>query len=148
MENVKMENTTIFEEALKNYVENKKNDRCYYMDSSYINYITLFNFLFTDSILCNNIVKIDSEFYYNEEIKENEDDDEYLEYYQYYLVNVDEWRLEKYKEYLQEKNKKSNISLFYSELLDCYVVGISHFGTSWRCVCTDVVIDGGGEDEE
>lgn len=149
MENVKMEKTTIFEEALKKYVESKKTDRCYYMDSSYINYMTLFNFLFTDSILCNNIINVDSEFFYNEEIKEEEDDDdEYMEFYQYYLVNVDAWRLEKYKEYLQEKNKESNISLFYSNVLDCYVVGVSHFGTSWSCVCTDVVIDGGVEDEK
>ena len=146
MEN--MENITIFEEALKNYAESKKNEHCYYLDSKYINYMTLFNFLFTDSILCNNIVNVDSDFYFNEEIKEDENEDDYLEFYQYYLVDVDTWRLEKYKEYLQEKNKKSDISLFYSDMLECYVVGVSHFGTSWRCVYTDVEIERDAEDEK
>lgn len=137
-----MENITIFEEALKNYVESKKNDRCYYLDSDKVNYLTLFNFLFTDSVLCNDIVKIDNELIYNNLIDETlEDDDEYPEFYQFYIVNIDTWRLEKYQEYLQTKKVDCNISLFHSDVLDVDVVGVSHYGTGWSCVPTSIELE-------
>ena len=137
MENEK----TLFESALKNYIE-KRND-VYYLSSDTINFYTLFNFLFTDAILCNNIENIDNDFFYNVEIDENDENDEdyYPEFYQYYIVNVDEWRLEKYKEYLKENNLASDISLFYSDILENYIVGISHYGTSWTCVPTSIKIE-------
>lgn len=135
---------TYFESALSNYIDSKGVNSCYYLSSDNINYLTLFNFLFNDSILCNNIANVDCDFLLNNEFhycdNVEEYDEDYNEYYQYYIVDVDAWRLEKYKEYLKECKKESNIDLFYSDVLECYVVGISHFGTSWGCVPTNIKI--------
>lgn len=150
-ENKKRE-LTIFESALKNYIE-KKTD-AYYLSSDIINYYTLFNFLFTDSILCNNVPNIDEELFFNVELGEVEEEDENgesvydIEFYQYFIVNIDTWRFEKYKEYLEETKQESNFTIFYSEVLENYVLGVSHFGTSWTCVPTGVKIARGGNDEE
>jgi len=132
---------TYFESALKNYISNKSD--AYYLSTDKINYLTLFNFLFTDSVLCNNIPNIDEEIFFNIELGEEDEDEELynVEFYQYYIVNPDTWRLDKYKEYLQKENKQSNFIVFYSEKLENYVVGITHFGTSWTCVPTDVIIE-------
>ena len=139
MENV--ENITIFEEALKNYVESKKNERCYYMDGDRVNFLTLFSFLFTDSILCNDILRVDSDLLYNNIIDETSEDDDFPEFYQFYIVNTDTWRVEKYQEYLQAKKIDCDISLFHSDVLDVDVVGISHYGTGWGCVPTSIKIE-------
>lgn len=130
-----------FETALKNYIENKPNKKeCFYCHDTdnNVNYRTLFNFLFTDSVLCNNIVNVDYEFIANNVI----DDEDYseVEFYQYYIVEVDTWRLEQYKNYIKENNINNDIYLFYSDILDCYICGVSHFGTSWDYVPTDVKI--------
>ena len=68
----------------------------------------------------------------NEQIEEleNEQDDE-LEVFQWYIV--DDWgaRL------LQEINE----IVYYNETLDMYIWGVTHFGTSWDHVLTDIKID-------
>lgn len=131
-----------FETALENYIENKPNKKeCFYchdIDNN-VNYKTLFNFLFTDSVLCNNIVNVDCNFMFNSVI----DDEDYSEvdFYQYYIVEVDTWRLEQYKNYIKENSIDTDIYLFYSDILDCYICGVSHFGTSWDYVPIDIKIE-------
>lgn len=148
-ENKKRE-LTIFESALKNYIKNESD--AYYLSSDTINYYTLFHFLFTDAILCNNIMDIDYELLYNEELgsgtREDEDGElEYVEFYQYFIVDIDAWRFDKYKEYLEQTKAESDFIVFYSEKLENYVVGITHFGTSWTCVPTGVKIARSGNNE-
>lgn len=131
-----------FETALKNYIESKPNQKeCFYCHDTdkNVNYRTLFRFLFTDSILCNNIVNVDYDFMFNSVIDDNDYSEE--EFYQYYLVDVDNWRLEQYKNYIKENNINTDIYLFYSDVLDCYICGVSHFGTSWDYVPTDIKIE-------
>ena len=137
-----------FETALKNYIENRPNKKeCFYCHdtNNNVNYKTLFNFLFTDSILCNNIVNVDCNFMYNNVINDCDDsddsDDSDEDFYQYYIVEVDTWRLEQYKNYIKENNIDTDIYLFYSDILDCYICGVSHFGTSWDYVPTDIKIE-------
>ena len=51
-----------FETALENYIRYKPNMKeCFYCHDTdnNVNYRTLFNLLFTDSVLCNNIVKVE-----------------------------------------------------------------------------------------
>lgn len=131
-----------FETALENYIKYKPNMKeCFYCHdtNNNVNYRTLFNFLFTDSVLCNNIVNIDNEFMFNSVI--DDEDCTELEFYQYYIVEVDTWRLEQYKNYIKENNIDTDIYLFYSDILDCYICGVSHFGTSLDCVPTDIKIE-------
>ena len=57
-----MENN-YFISALTNYVDSLPNrNGAYYMGSNCINYYTLVNFLFTDTILCNNIMNVNENY--------------------------------------------------------------------------------------
>lgn len=121
----------------------------YEKEQGYASYRTIVERFIGDIVLCNNIVDIDGNVgffesnikYYNEndeEITEEEylnDDNAYAnedtpEFYQYYLCNVGQWE----KEQLQ----KMGIYLDYSNVLDCDVLCVDHWGTSWDYVLTDV----------
>lgn len=60
-----------------------------------------------------------------------EEDGEYEvpEIYQYYIISQGG------ADYLKRVSKEI---VLYSELLDCYVWGITHFGTSWDWVETEI----------
>ena len=130
-----------FISALDNYIRAKTiKKEAYYMDTNTVNYRTLVDFIFTDMILCNNIVK----YYENWDLELGEDydeeEDEYIEIYQYYIVDFDNWRLEEYKKYLEETNKSSDLILWYDNELDIYISGVWHWGTSWDYVPTEIKI--------
>ena len=81
-------------------------------------------------ILCNNIVDIDEEL--NMELCAQAYDEEYEEYdeiYQFYLTND------------PDLFKKLGYPTALSKILDVYVVGITHWGTSWDYVLTDIDIE-------
>lgn len=74
----------------------------------------------------------------NDEIEELErEQDEPREIFQYYIVSDDGARL------LQEYTSDP---VYYLPVLDCYVWGVTHFGTSWAYVLTDVKLELGTED--
>lgn len=115
-------------------------------------YRTIIKYFCGDIVLCNNIVEIDESVYDNmiqedttkyynengEEISEDEyynDENAYAEndtpeIFQYYLCNL--------SEYDREQLQKADIILSYSDKLDCDVLCVDHFGTSWDYVLTDV----------
>ena len=64
------------------------------------------------------------------------DEDEYREIYQYYIITWEGYKF--LHEYTDE-------FVFYNDRLDMFVWGITHFGTSWDYVLTDVRLV--GEDE-
>ena len=78
-------------------------------------------------ILCNNIVNLELEPFCGNEY--DEETDEYTEIYQYYIIE------ESFAEYLA---RATDEIVFYNNDLDLYVWGITHFGTSWNYVYTDV----------
>lgn len=127
-----MKEKNIFISALKNYIEEEKGE---------ISYNTLTSFIFTDMVLCNNIEKYRDNW--DLELGEDYDEEtgEYIDIFQYYIVDVDTWRLEKYKEYLQETNTKSDLILWYDNELDIYILGVDHCGTSWSYVPTNIEIN-------
>ena len=127
-----MKEENIFISALKNYIGEEKDS---------ISYGTLTSFIFTDMILCNNIEKYSNNWELELGEEYNEEEEEYIDIYQYYIVDVDTWRLEKYKEYLQETNKPSDLILWYDNELDIYILGVSHCGTSWSYVPTNIEIN-------
>lgn len=129
-----MKEENIFISALKNYIGEEKDD---------ISYGTLTSFIFSDMILCNNIFKYNGNGA-NWDLELGEEYDEetgYIDIYQYYIVDVNNWRLAKYKEYLEETNTKSDLILWYDNELDIYILGVSHCGTGWSYVPTNIEIN-------
>lgn len=92
-----------------------------------VSYRRLIDRYIDDLVLCNELVNIDGALFDNMVNIEIEEDDEI---YQYYLCNLGEFEREKLIEY--------GVSLSYSELLDCDVLLVTHWGTSWDYVMTNV----------
>lgn len=116
----------------------------YGIANGYLDYSTLSKAF--DAVLVNDITKL---FYmdiggeYNEPDQVNgymdNDDGEYNEpdIYQYYIVSDQGARI--IQEYTDDP-------LYYLPVIDCYVWGVTHYGTSWDYVLTDVKIELNGED--
>lgn len=87
-----------------------------------------------NAVLCNNITEIDPDIFCNIEsgVEENEDaESELPEIFQWFIVDDSaKWILE-----------KANEPLFHSDKLDCYVWGVTHFGTPWSHVLTSLELD-------
>ena len=73
-----------------------------------------------------------------EELEEEQENSYNEEIYQYYIVSDHGARI------LEEINE----IVFYNEELDMYVWGVTHFGTSWDYVLTDIKCNVPYEDEE
>ena len=73
----------------------------------------------------------DFEFVLNSDY--DEENEEYIDIYQYYLININDYTLE----LLQEKNC-TDLIIAWSEKLESYILCVTHFGTSWDYVMTDI----------
>lgn len=128
---------------LKMFV-NTKDLNEYEKQHNKISYKRLIDRLFTDMILCNDITKL----FYNEiggkytepEVEigcECDENDEYIDIYQYFIVDFNgftyEYILKKYA-----KQLGNEFILYYIEQLDLYILGVTHFGTGWDYVLTDI----------
>ena len=93
-----------------------------------------------DAVLCNDITKL---FYsninneYNEVELENgsdydEDNDCYMDIFQYYIIS--ERGAAILKDYTDE-------IVYYLPVVNMYIWGVTHFGTAWDYVLTDIKID-------
>lgn len=118
---------------MKKLLVNKKDLNEEELKTGKVSYARAVERLVGDIVLCNNIGQLDSSIFDNI-INDNyyDDDEEYLEeeYYQYYLCNLDEWE----KDFL----KQTDIIVSYSDVLDCDVLMVNHWGTSWDYVMTDI----------
>lgn len=132
---------------MENYVHNYKH---FYgvevtpeeIENGYINYRTLAKTF--DAILCNDITKLfytDINGSYNEvELVNgsdyNEEYDEYCDIYQYYIIDGNGYNI---------LSSCTDEIIYYIEALDMYIWGVTHFGTAWNGVNTDIkiVLDGG-----
>ena len=81
-----------------------------------------------DLVLCNNIADADPTIWDNINFELEDENGEYIEIYQYFLCNIDEYTAERLKDY--------GILLSYSDLLGCDVLMVDHWGTSWDYVPT------------
>ena len=98
----------------------------YEKEQGFASYRTIIERFIGDIVLCNNIVNVDEFIFDNA----NSNLGEETEIFQYYLCNVGEWE--------QEQLEKIGIILSYSDVLECDVLMVDHFGTSWDYVLTDV----------
>ena len=96
-----------------------------------------------DAVLCNDITKlfystINNEYneieYYNG--TDYNEEDYYYDVYQYYVISS-------YGAEILERY--TNEIVYYLPAIDIYVWGVTHFGTSWDYVLTDIKINEEGE---
>lgn len=119
-------------------LKNNKMDS-YELEKKKASYRTIINMYIDDLVLCNNILDVDESVLYNANIDLYDDEnDNYIDIYQYFLCNI--------SDYKKEQLTKAGIILSYSDLLDCDVLLVDHFGTSWDYVLTDVAIVDNYED--
>ena len=101
----------------------------YGLENGYLDYQTLSKIV-GDSVLNNNVLQATG--YENWELVSGQEEDEYGDYYevyQYYVITpFGQQFLEDYTDEL----------VYYNEELDMYLWGITHFGTSWDYVLTDI----------
>ena len=124
-------------------------------ETGLVSYGTFAKRYFQDLVLCNKLPEIDSSiwdniqtgnpFYYVDENGEYRTKEEYEndetgtieEYqgdiYQFFLCNLSKWDLKEIQSFESE-----SILISYSDLLDCDVLMVQHFGTSWDYVSTDI----------
>lgn len=101
----------------------------YGLKHGYLDYLTLSKIV-GDCILNNEIFLFAG--YENWELEnglEEDDEGDYYEVYQYYIITYPGARF--LKDYTDE-------IVYYHEELDMYLWGITHFGTSWDYVLTDI----------
>ena len=94
----------------------------------YTTYKEAVNWLGNDFVLCNNIQEIDNSIWDNMEFEYyNEDNDSYTEIYQWFITDCSQSDVE----YLQ---KHFELKFTYSDMLDCYILCVDHWGTGWGYV--------------
>ena len=105
----------------------------YGLENGYLDYQTLAKIV-GDCVMNNNIYQYAG--YENWELacgSEEGEEGEYLEIYQYYIITDSGYSfLERYTDEI----------VYYHEELDMYLWGITHFGTSWDYVLTDIRLAG------
>ena len=130
-------------EKLKMYVE-MENLNEYEKEHKKISFKRLFNKLFTDAVLCNDITKLfctNINGKYIEPFIEigkdyDEENDNYIDIYQYFIVDFSSCTYSKMQQFSEQLGNE--FVLYYLDELDLYIVGITHFGTSWDYVLTDI----------
>ena len=99
-------------------------------------YSIAINWLRPSLVLCNKIAEIDQSVFDNARFSFYDEDEEIeTEIFQWYLTNLSlddvEWI---------EKNFP-DMKFTYSDLLDCFVLCVDHFGTGWDYVPTSISDD-------
>lgn len=101
----------------------------YGLENGYLDYQTLAKIV-GDCVLNNNIFEYAG--YENWELESGEEEDEegnFYEVYQYYIVS--------YSGAMLLKHLTDEI-VYYNNELDLYLWGVTHFGTAWSHVLTDI----------
>ena len=99
-----------------------------------ISYKRLINRISSGIWLFNNAPKL-SKYDFEFEIgsDDNEEDDKYIDIYQYYLIDINPYMIEK----LQEIGCQ-DVIIAWSENLQEHVLFVDHWGTSWDYVSTSI----------
>lgn len=102
--------------------------------TKYTTYQIATRWMDTNLILCNNICEIDDSVYSNMRFDYWVEEGEWtIDIYQWYLTDLTEDQVE-----WMEKN--FDLKFTYSDVLDCFVLCVDHYGTRWsgvECGCSD-----------
>ena len=117
--------------ATNYFYGNKASD--YAIENGYLDYATLAKAF--DTVLNNDIIGVYPEYWepVSGEIYNDETDD-YYEVFQWYIIS------ESGAEILQ---RCTNEIVYYNEKLNMYLWGVTHWGTSWDYVLTDIKLNCG-----
>ena len=83
-----------------------------------------------DMVLCNELPNVDPTVWDNLNIGACDDDD-YIEIYQWYICHLDDDEIRALTHF--------GAIVTRSDLLDCDVIAVDHYGTSWDYVDTDAI---------
>ena len=99
-----------------------------------ISYRRLINRISNNIWLFNNAPKL-SEYDFEYEVNSDYDEknDEYIYIYQYYLIDINPYTIEKLNDI-----KCQDVIIAWSEKLEEYVLMVDHFGTSWDYIMTNI----------
>lgn len=102
--------------------------------TGYISYKRLIDRISNGIWLFNNAPKLSNyDFEYEVNSDYDEENDEYVDIYQYYLIDINNYMIEKLN-----KLKCEDVIIAWSETLEEYVLMVDHFGTSWDYVMTNI----------
>ena len=129
---------------LKFYINNIEELNEYEKENNKISFKRLVNKLFTDMILCNDITKLfyaDINGKYIEPNTEigtdyDEENEEYVNIYQYFIVDFSGYTYNLFEKYNEQLGNE--FILYYIDELDIYILGVTHLGTGWDYVLTDI----------
>lgn len=116
----------------KYFFGNKISD--YGIENGYVDYATLAKAF--DAVLNNDIISKTFEIGYWDIVNGSdydEENDNFVEIYQYFIISSAG------AEILQDY---TNEIVYYNEELDMYVWGVTHYGTSWDYVLTEIKCNG------
>ena len=107
----------------------------YGLDNGYVDYATLSKAF--DAVLVNDITKlffadINGEFNEPEQVNGFIDNSDETEIFQYFIISSYGAQI------LQELTDEI---VYYLPVINCYVWGVTHWGTSWDYVLTDIPIE-------
>ena len=97
----------------------------------YTDYLTAAKWDNCALVLCNNLPEIDSSIYNNANFEWDDEEGNQVIIYQWFITDLSEWSKE-----WQEKT--FNLMYTYSDLLDCYILCVPHYGTAWDYVPCEV----------
>lgn len=102
--------------------------------TGYISYKRLIDRISNGIWLFNNAPKLSNyDFEYEVNSDYDEENEEYIDIFQYYLIDINNYMIEKLNEL-----KCEDIIIAWSETLEEYVLMVDHFGTSWDYVMTNI----------
>ena len=105
-------------------------------ETFYTTYAEAVNWLHNSYVLCNNIVDVDESIWDNMRFSlYDEETETETEIFQYYITDASESDVE----YLE---KNFGLLFTYSDKLDCFILCVNHFGTSWNYVPCEVLTHG------
>lgn len=105
----------------------------YGLENGYMDYRTLASAF--DMVLNNDIILNTLDIGYWDIVNGcdyDEKNDEYTDIFQYYIISDNGYNI---------LSEMTDEIVFYNEKLDMYVWGITHYGTSWDYVLTDIKLD-------
>ena len=104
----------------------------YGLQNGYVDYRTLAKCF--DAVLANDLMEktLDIGYWEQESGFSADEEEDFPEVFQWYIVDS-------YGAELLER--ETNEIIYYNEELDLYLWGVTHFGTAWAYVLTDIKID-------
>lgn len=102
----------------------------YGIEHGYVDYATLAKCF--NAVLNNDIMSLTYDIGSWEQVSSTIDNTDEIEVFQWFIIDAWGARL------LQQE---TNEIVYYNETLDMYIWGVTHFGTSWNYVLTNIEID-------